>query len=486
MKSPFRKAPPRPQEAGAVVIVVAVALLTLAGITAIALDGGLAYSERRSSQNAADNAALAGAWAACNGRDPAAAAVTSAELNGFADEQVDVDVKTPETGPNGAPVRRVIVDIKSGVGTTFGRTQGITEIGVASRAEAACIVNSGAADSRVGLFIGGTCNTAIDNATTVDGLFYSAAATTTINNNHSTFGPGVFLGNLVMNNSAEVGFNAAGPGHRVEVGGRLSMSNSATIHGPARVRGPVSMENSAEIAGYLEAGGNFSTSNAPSVNGVHSNGRLLINGGSNTLSQIPNATYSTPPSPAPRSGWSFEQVPASELPPVEPIEMDAFNVIDYAPGGSAAAVADSRDEYFYYDEPNVSFSNNTILDRGLHFFEGNVTFRNRVDGTAGVTIVARGSITFQNHGKYEPYIDNLQAMTTAGGGDCNSTVLTAENNTSLNGTLYAPNGRISLSNGGSLRGAVIGLGVRLENAFAILGDDIPWGEAPVPEVLLLS
>src|SRR5438874_7911918 len=49
------------KQSGQAVVIVAVAVLVLAGILALALDGGSIYLDKRQLQNAADSAALAGA-----------------------------------------------------------------------------------------------------------------------------------------------------------------------------------------------------------------------------------------------------------------------------------------------------------------------------------------------------------------------------------------------------------------------------------------
>ena len=51
-------------ESGQVLVVLAVALVALLGFTALAIDVGMVYSDRRYDQNVADAAALAGANAA--------------------------------------------------------------------------------------------------------------------------------------------------------------------------------------------------------------------------------------------------------------------------------------------------------------------------------------------------------------------------------------------------------------------------------------
>ena len=52
------------QEKGQILVILAIAMVGLLGITALALDGSMTYSERRADQSSADSAALAGAGAA--------------------------------------------------------------------------------------------------------------------------------------------------------------------------------------------------------------------------------------------------------------------------------------------------------------------------------------------------------------------------------------------------------------------------------------
>lgn len=92
-------------ERGAAAIIVALSLLVLLGFTALAIDAGLGYSERRGTQNAADNAALAAAWEDCNPADaatpsPLQSARSTAADNGYdhADPNVTVDVTEVAAG----------------------------------------------------------------------------------------------------------------------------------------------------------------------------------------------------------------------------------------------------------------------------------------------------------------------------------------------------------------------------------------------------
>ena len=84
-------------ERGGAAILVAISLFVLVGFAALAIDGGLGFDQRRGTQNAADNAALAAAWEACNPRDAAApdpvgSALAVAAENGYDDNDPEVVV----------------------------------------------------------------------------------------------------------------------------------------------------------------------------------------------------------------------------------------------------------------------------------------------------------------------------------------------------------------------------------------------------------
>lgn len=89
-------------ERGAVLVIVASSMLLLLGFTALAIDAGIGYSDRRGSTNAADNAALAAAWEECNPvggtAAPAAAALATAAANGYDNASADVEVTAQSLG----------------------------------------------------------------------------------------------------------------------------------------------------------------------------------------------------------------------------------------------------------------------------------------------------------------------------------------------------------------------------------------------------
>ena len=118
-------------------------LALLMGIAALALDGGMAFSERRSAQNAADNTAVAAAWAACNSADPVAAANAQVALNGFT---------TADLTLNNISGNRYEAQVDSAVDTRFARVIGVSRVDVSARAVADC--TSSAGDSNA-IFAGG-------------------------------------------------------------------------------------------------------------------------------------------------------------------------------------------------------------------------------------------------------------------------------------------------------------------------------------------
>ena len=56
-------------ESGQALILIVLAIFGLVGITGLAIDGGMSFSDRRHAQNAADTAALAGALAKINAQE---------------------------------------------------------------------------------------------------------------------------------------------------------------------------------------------------------------------------------------------------------------------------------------------------------------------------------------------------------------------------------------------------------------------------------
>jgi len=126
-------------ERGAAAIIAAITLLVLLGFTALAIDAGVGYNDRRGTQNAADLAALAAAWEDCNPQsgspNPEAAALQTAADNGYDDTDPDIEVVPTDLGDG-----RWQVDIQITNEALFGRAtpNAEDEITVISSAVAEC------------------------------------------------------------------------------------------------------------------------------------------------------------------------------------------------------------------------------------------------------------------------------------------------------------------------------------------------------------
>ena len=120
-------------EKGQALVIIALAAVGLFAFTALAIDGGMVYSDKRHAQNAADTAVLASALARIRGKDYSAAGLNRASSNGYAndaDSTVEIHLCsdtgiTCEGMPAGAVASEYIqVKITSIVHMTFARLVG--------------------------------------------------------------------------------------------------------------------------------------------------------------------------------------------------------------------------------------------------------------------------------------------------------------------------------------------------------------------------
>jgi len=116
-------------ETGQALIFIAFVIIGLFGFAALAIDGSMAFSDRRHAQNAADTAAFAGSLAYTRGADITSAVQTRATSNGYdggAANDVTITVTDVPSGacPGNAPGKDVTVNITSYVDTTFARVIG--------------------------------------------------------------------------------------------------------------------------------------------------------------------------------------------------------------------------------------------------------------------------------------------------------------------------------------------------------------------------
>lgn len=108
-------------ERGQTLIIIAIALVVLAGLIGLVIDGGNAFLDRRNAQNAADSAALAAALARIRGgKNPTTVALASAAQNGYSNDGAISTVTVyipPASGPNAGDVEYIQVVIVSRVKT---------------------------------------------------------------------------------------------------------------------------------------------------------------------------------------------------------------------------------------------------------------------------------------------------------------------------------------------------------------------------------
>ncbi len=119
----------RNKDSGQVLILIAIAFVVLLGFTALAIDGGMVYSDRRQAQNAADAAALAGSLQKAEGRTDAEAVQKAGEVldvNGYDPSQAVIVVSQGSDG-NGS-YYQVQVDLDSTTQMFFAQLFGFNEV----------------------------------------------------------------------------------------------------------------------------------------------------------------------------------------------------------------------------------------------------------------------------------------------------------------------------------------------------------------------
>jgi Flp pilus assembly protein TadG len=123
----------RAGEHGQALIVIVFAIIALFGMTALAIDGGNAYAERRRAQNAADAAALAGAVERINNNTPSwvNAVYASAKQNGYNNDKTSNTVQVyspPISGTVAGNIEYIQVIITSHTKTYFAAVVGMSVI----------------------------------------------------------------------------------------------------------------------------------------------------------------------------------------------------------------------------------------------------------------------------------------------------------------------------------------------------------------------
>jgi Flp pilus assembly protein TadG len=145
-------------ERGQALILIVFAMIGLIGLTGLTVDGGLAYSDRRNAQNAADTAALAAARAMIRSENWESAALNLAAANGYDNNGAtnEVQVVNPPTSGNYAGDDEYIqVFITSHLDTFFAPVVGVAQltnnVNAVARAETGSLKNMFEGEAVVGL-----------------------------------------------------------------------------------------------------------------------------------------------------------------------------------------------------------------------------------------------------------------------------------------------------------------------------------------------
>jgi Flp pilus assembly protein TadG len=127
-----------PSERGQAIIVIALAVVALIALTALAVDGGNVYAERRRAQNAADTTALDSALAKVRGQNLYTEGLARAASNHYVDSDptsgqstpdVNVEIYNPPiSGAYAGNAEYIQAIITARVSTYFGRVIGITQV----------------------------------------------------------------------------------------------------------------------------------------------------------------------------------------------------------------------------------------------------------------------------------------------------------------------------------------------------------------------
>lgn len=146
----------RRSERGQILVLMVLMMLALLGAAGLAIDGVRQYADRRSTQGAADSAAMAAALALCNDEDVSSAALASAAVNGF-DNDGDTNTVTvnhpPADGYYAGDDEYIEVIINSEQKASFAQVVFSGDLESTSRAVARCFggVGSGPVGGGSGL-----------------------------------------------------------------------------------------------------------------------------------------------------------------------------------------------------------------------------------------------------------------------------------------------------------------------------------------------
>ena len=178
-------------ERGQALVVIALAIVVLIGFAALAIDGSMAFSDRRHAQNAADTAAFAAALAKVRGEDYMPKGFARAATNGYDNDGVSNVVEIfnpPVDGKYAGQTDYIQVKITSIVNTTFARI-----IGFKSLTNKVDAVAKGIPGTVKPMF-GGSAVVGL-NPTICDAVFYNGNANMTL------IGSGIYVNSACSPNA---------------------------------------------------------------------------------------------------------------------------------------------------------------------------------------------------------------------------------------------------------------------------------------------
>jgi len=411
---------------GQALILIVAAIVGLVALTALAIDAGNAFSDRRHAQNAADTAALAAALAKiqAQSQSPALtpeeiqtalqnAAISRATSNGYPDSTVTVNNPPAAScngtnGPYAGNIEYIQVIIRSTVDTFFAPIVGIDQLH--NCVEAIARAKAGSAGS----FGGG--NSIMTLATSGTGFSWTGS------------GNAIVTGGI----SSNAGIASSGSGD-FTVGGGVASNGNLSITG----------SGSWNVANGASINGNFSKTGSSDF--MVTSGSFLVGGtyssvGSGDESPWPPTHLDTPrpAQPDPLDGYL--------TPPANP-----GSCISVAYTGSATHTINPG----CYTRISQTGSGNLTLNPGIYYLDG-TGFRMTGSGDLlanGVLIYLKtGSVSLTGSG--DRYISPMTSGAYQGLAlyldktNSNTVSITGSGDSSFSGTVYAPSSNITITGSG--------------------------------------
>jgi len=264
-------------EKGQALVLIVLLIIVIFGFAALAVDGGLLFSNRRASQNAADAAALSAAYEMCAGKDLNAlttAATQIAAINGYAaktsdTENVQVTINNPpQTGSYSNDNHYIEVIISVTRKPVFAGFVFDGPVETTVRAVSRCEMGAGGSATQPGL--GGEVSLLALNKTASRAITNTGAAEVIVD------------GGVFVNSTANDAFH--------QTGSATMKMNWAKIRGGAELGGAfgIFLNGTGTIAQQIDVVKNFHTSGAgKAISGAFNIGGSVINSASVNMTGYP-------------------------------------------------------------------------------------------------------------------------------------------------------------------------------------------------------